>query len=117
MPFTPVLPVLTCFGETPFSPVSVKEAWRYDEAQQKLELEMMNEAGQITNRYIKGDERSFTIIAYPVPEIGGNYEEIFREIVKINTLDYHMYERIQQKIIDALDTCTVGISKGKRSKM
>lgn len=101
------------FGETPFSPVSVKEAWRYDEAQQKLELEMMNEAGQITNRYIKGDERSFTIISYPVPEIGGNYEEIFREIVKINTLDYHMYERIQQKIIDALDTCQWVSVKGK----
>lgn len=101
------------FGETPFSPVSVKEAWRYDEAQQKLELEMMNEAGQITNRYIKGDERSFTIIAYPVPEIGGNYEEIFREIVKINTLDYHMYERIQQKIIDVLDTCQWVSVKGK----
>ena len=101
------------FGETPFSPVSVKEAWRYDEAQQKLELEMMNEAGQITNRYIKGDERSFTIIAYPVPEIGGNYEEIFREIVKINTLDYHMYERIQQKIIDVLDTCQWVSVKGR----
>ncbi len=101
------------FGETPFSPVSVKEAWRYDEAQQKLELEMMNEAGQITNRYIKGDERSFTIIAYPIPEIGGDYEEIFQEIVKINTLDYHMYERIQQKIIDTLDTCQWVSVKGK----
>ena len=59
--------------------MSVKEAWEYSEAQQKLEIEMSNEAGQITNRYIRGDERSFTIIAYPVPEIGGNYEEIFRE--------------------------------------
>lgn len=55
------------FGEAPFSPVSVKEAWQFSDAQQKLEIEMQNEAGQITNRYIKGDERSFTIIAYPVP--------------------------------------------------
>ena len=101
------------FGEAPFSPVSVKEAWEYSEAQQKLEIEMSNEAGQITNRYIRGDERSFTIIAYPVPEIGGNYEEIFREIVKINTLDYQLYQKIQQTIIDTLDTCEWVAVKGK----
>lgn len=101
------------FGEAPFSPVSVKEAWECTEAQQKLELEMANETGQITNRYIKGDERSFTIIAYPMPEIGGNYEEIFREIVKINTLDYKLYEKIQQTIIDTLDTCEWVSVKGK----
>ena len=75
------------FGEAPFSPVSKPEAYTLNETQQKLQTELDNESGQIVNRYIKGDERSFTIIAYPVPEIGGNYEEIFREIVKINTLD------------------------------
>ncbi len=35
-------------------------------------------------------------------------ETIFREIpeiVKINTLDYKQYERIQQTIIETLDTC------------
>ena len=53
----------------------------------------------------KGEERSFTIIAYPVPEIGGNFPEIFDEIVKINTLDYKLYEKIQQTIIETLDTC------------
>ena len=94
------------FGEAPFSPVSVKEAWQFSDAQQKLEIEMQNEAGQITNRYIKGDERSFTIIAFPVPDIGEHFEEIFTETVKINTLDYHTYQRIQQTIIDALDKGT-----------
>ena len=101
------------FGETPFSPVSVKEAWQFSEAQQKLEIEMLNEAGQITNRYIKGDERSFTIIAYPVPEIGGDYQEIFRQIVKINNLDYQLYQKIQQTIIDTLDTAEWVSVKGK----
>lgn len=93
------------FGEAPFSPARSENAWSFTEAQQKLELELANESGQITNRYIRGDERSFTIIAYPVPEIGGDYEQIFREIVKINTLDYELYQRIQQTIIDTLDTC------------
>ena len=101
------------FGEAPFSPVSVKEAWQFSDVQQKLEIEMQNEAGQITNRYIKGDERSFTIIAYPVPEIGGDYEEIFHQIVKINTLDYQLYQKIQQTLIDTLDTAEWVSVKGK----
>ena len=114
--FTLVQPALRYFGEALFSPVSVKEAWQFSDVQQKLEIEMQNEAGQITNRYIKGDERSFTIIAYPVPEIGGDYEEIFRQIVKINTLDYQLYQKIQQTLIDTLDTAEWVSVKGKRSK-
>ena len=101
------------FGENPFSPISKPEAYALSETQQKLQTELDNESGQIVNRYIKGDERSFTIIAYPVPEIGGNYEEIFREIVKINTLDYKKYQKIQQTIIDTLDTCEWVEIKGK----
>lgn len=91
------------FGEIPFSPENKPDAWTLSEAQQKLMVEIDNESGQIVNRYIRGDERSFTIIAYPLPEIGENYPEIFREIVKINTLDYKLYERIQQAIIESLD--------------
>ena len=66
----------------------------YLEKQQKLQVHLNNESGQITNRYIRGDERSFTIIAYPVPAIGEKFEEIFRETVKINTLDYNLYQEI-----------------------
>jgi leucyl aminopeptidase (aminopeptidase T) len=101
------------FGEMPFSPVNKPEALAINEAQQKLQLELDNESGQIVNRYIKGDERSFTIIAYPVPEIGENFPEIFREIVKINTLDYALYQEIQQTIIETLDTCEWVEIKGK----
>lgn len=101
------------FGEEPFSPVTTPEAWTLTETQQKLQVELDNESGQIVNRYIKGDERSFTIIAYPVPEIGADFPEIFEEIVKINTLDYKLYERIQQTIIETLDTCQWVEIKGK----
>ena len=101
------------FGEAPFSPVSKPEAYTLNETQQKLQTELDNESGQIVNRYIKGDERSFTIIAYPVPEIGGDYEEIFRQIVKINTLDYQLYQKIQQTLIDTLDTAEWVSVKGK----
>ena len=73
------------------------------EKQEELSLTFDSRQSQIVNEYIRGDERSFTIIAYPVPEIGEKYEEIFDEIVKINTLDAHVYEKVQQTLIDALD--------------
>ena len=105
--------VIETFGEKPFSPVNKEECWTFSEAQQKLQVELDNESGQIVNRYIKGEERSFTIIAYPIPEIGENFQDIFREIVKINTLDYKKYQKIQQTIIDTLDTCEWVEIKGK----
>lgn len=105
--------VVEIFGETPFAPVSCEDCVGLTEKQQKLLVHMNNEAGQIANRYIKGEERSFTAIAYPVPEIGEKFEEIFRETVKINTLDYNLYQRIQQTLIDALDQGTKVYIKGK----
>lgn len=95
--------VIETFGEVPFEPVSKKESVHLSPKQQKLKVHYSNESGQITNRYIIGEERSFTIISYPLPEIGENYREIFRETVKINTLDYEKYQKIQQHLIDALD--------------
>lgn len=105
--------VIEIFGEKPFSPKANKDALSFNEKQQKLQVRYDNEAGQITNRYIIGEERSFTIIAYPVPEIGEQFEEIFRETVKINTLDYRKYQRIQQHLINALDQGTRVHVKGK----
>ena len=95
--------VMEIFGEHPFMPESCPAALRLDAKQQEIMVTYNSEAGQLVNRYIPGDQRSFTIIAWPIPEIGDNYEEIFREIVKINNLDYHLYQGIQQKLIDALD--------------
>ena len=91
------------FGEKPFSPEHKEEAVKLTKKQEELSLQYDSRSGQITNTYIPGDERSFTIVAYPVPEIGERYEEIFDEIIRINTLDAEVYERVQQTIIDALD--------------
>ena len=96
--------VIEVFGEEPFSPENKERAVKYNEKQQKICVYEMNMAGQMINEYIKGEERSFTIIAYPIPEIGDRFEEIFAETVKLNTLDYKLYQTIQQKIIDVLDT-------------
>lgn len=95
--------VIEIFGEKPFVPESRDAVYHLSEKQQQLMVKMNNEAGQLTNQYIIGKERSFTIIAFPVPEIGADFPQIFRETVKINTLDYALYQRLQQTIIDALD--------------
>ena len=94
------------FGEEPFTPVSKSEAVKLNDKQKEISLEYDSKSSQIVNSYIPGDERRFTIVAYPVPEIGDQYEEIFDEIIKINTLDAKVYEKVQQTIIDALDQGT-----------
>ena len=95
--------VIEVFGEVPFSPENKEQALKLNEKQQQLSVYDMSMSGQLTNQYIIGEERSFTIIAYPVPEIGEKFREIFAETVKINTLDYTLYQNMQQKMIDVLD--------------
>ena len=95
--------VIETFGEKPFSPKASAEAPVYSDEQKELALLYDSRSGQITNEYIKGEERSFTIVAYPVPEIGERYAEIFDEVIRINTLDAGVYEKVQQTLIDALD--------------
>ena len=101
------------FGEAPFEPVMKNGACRYNVKQQKLEAEFANLQAAVTEQYIKSSEISFTIIAFPTPDIGDNYEEIFNEIMKVNTLDNDLYRKIQQKIIDTLDLGTYVYIRGK----
>lgn len=95
--------VMEIFGEEPFAPVQKPESVVLTEKQEKLSVLFDSKSGQLTNQYIKGDERSFTIVAYPVPEIGAQYKEIFDEVIRINTLDANVYKNVQQALIDALD--------------
>lgn len=98
--------VMEVFGEKPFEPQAKPEALKLNEKQQANQVLLNSRTGQIVNEYVRGDERSFTIIAFPVPDIGDQFEEIFAETVKINTLDYKTWQRIQQKLIDEMDTGT-----------
>ncbi len=94
------------FGEEPFVPEVKEEVLTLSEKQRELSVSFDSRQSQMVNNYIPGDERSFTIIAYPVPEIGDKYEEIFDEIIRINTLDANVYEKVQQTLIDVLDQGT-----------
>lgn len=95
--------VIEVFGEEPFSPAVREANVRLNEKQRQLSIYERSEFGQMLNRAIVAEERSFTIIAYPVADIGEQFEEIFAETVKLNTLDYILYRDMQQKMIDVLD--------------
>ena len=105
--------VVETFGEKDFEPVNKPENLKLSEEQNALWVEYRTQAGALQREYIIEEERSFTIIAFPVPEIGECFEELFRETIRINTLDYKMYQEIQQTIIDALNTATHCEVKGK----
>ncbi len=95
--------VMEVYGETPFSPVSKPEAADYTAKQQKIRQEYQAQTSLLGNEYMPGDQISFTIISYPVPAIGAQYEEIFDATVQVNTLDSSKYEQIQTTLIHALD--------------
>ena len=96
--------VVETFGEEDFEPVNKKEAAHLDKRQIKLDRELSQKFAGISYSYIKSDETSFTIIAYPIPTIGEQFNEIFAETVRCNTLSNDAYTKIQQAMIDELDT-------------
>ncbi len=95
--------VMETFGEEPFPYVNKPEAYQLSEKQKRLSVELSSQSAELVNQYIRGEERSFAIISWPTPEIGADFAEIFRETIRINTLDYEEYKAIQGALIDALD--------------
>lgn len=95
--------VMEVFGEEPFAPTPKEEAIKANEKYQKLMVEYTSAFRQMQAEYIREEERSFTIIAFPTPAIGEPFPEIFSEIIRINTLDYKLYQQLQQTLIDTLD--------------
>ena len=112
--------VVETFGEADFNPVMKKDALHLTAEQNKLWVEYRSRMGELQREYIPSEERSFTIIAFPVPEIGPVFRELFSETIRINTLDYMLYRNVQQAIIDTLDTadyCEIKGMNGNRTDL
>ncbi len=105
--------VIETFGEETFLPEAKDSIIRLSDEQEKIFTELSSKSGQIANTYVPGDKYSFTIIAYPLPGIGDNFEEIFSETVKVNTLSNETYTKIHQAIIDVLDVADKVVVKGR----
>ncbi len=101
------------FGETPFSPIVKNSVLTLSKEQQELSRKMMSRNTRTYYQYYKRDQASFCIIAFPSPEIGEQFPEIFAATLKINLLDSMHYAEIQQKIIDVLDKADYVNVKGK----
>ncbi len=91
------------FGEESFSPRSKENELLFSDYQEKLRAEYRREAAEIVLRFMPEEETSFAIIAWPVPDIGGDYLEILDEMIEINTLPCEKYYDIQKGLTDALD--------------
>ncbi len=104
--------VVETFGEPDFEPVAKPECCKLDAQQENLMNAYRNESGMLAMNYIKDEETSFTIIAYPLPSIGEEFDAIFAETVKVNNLDNEEYKKIQQAIIDVLDSGETAVIRG-----
>ena len=76
--------VVETFGEKEFEPVNKPESLKMTDEQSALLVENRTQMGQLQRQYIIEEERSFTIIAFPIPEVGDCFEELFRETIQIN---------------------------------
>ncbi len=101
------------FGDLPFMPETKKECLKFSDEQQKLFQIHQNDIVRIQDKYVPQKELSFTLISFPCPEIGKNFEQVFEDILEVNMLDTDKYELIQQKIIDVLDEADYVHVKGK----
>ncbi|MCF7919606.1 MAG: aminopeptidase [Candidatus Cloacimonetes bacterium] len=103
------------FGEELFSPEQKKECLKMSPEQQKMMQQLSMQRSQIIDKYAPRSETSFCIIGFPVPEIGGQFADIFENTADINMLDSDHWQTIQQKIIDILDKAEYVEVKGKDS--
>lgn len=95
--------VVEVFGEPEFVPVNKKEAVQSSRRTEKCQRDAAREISLMTQEFVRQEETSFTIIAFPLPSVGENFEAVFRETIRVNTLDNEAYKSMQQVLIDALD--------------
>jgi len=108
--------VVEPYGEKPFAPKETKGRCSFDKLQNRQVTKYRQKFTDLYNEAVIGENRSFTIISFPLPEIAEDaktYGEIFDETIRLNTLDYRLYQTIQGKIIDALNVCDHVIVKGR----
>ncbi len=100
------------FGENCFDLKNGSEIYPKSAELSKIHSDFDTMSSNLFWKYF-GKDTSFCMISYPCPEIGDDFEEIFKETIHINTLDNSMYEKIHQSIIDVLDTASFVHVTGK----
>lgn len=101
------------FGRKPFGPKMKTANLKLEKDQQPLYQKLNMEVVKLSQKYMSRAETSFCIVAFPTPEVGDKFEKIFEETIKINMLESLHCQKIQQKMIDILDTADKAHIKGK----
>jgi len=101
------------FGNKPFNPEAKPVCLKLTEEQIELDNIFDNECNEIHEKHIPYSKMSSSMITFPSPEIGSNFEAVFEDMMEINTLDNDKYEVIQQKMIDVLDKADFVHIKGR----
>ena len=95
--------VMESFGAPVFEPVEEPARLRFTTHQAEVYGHYQNSVQLLVHEFVREEERSFTIIAWPLPTIGPDFEAIFRETEAVNTLSSAAYRPVQECLITALD--------------
>lgn len=95
--------VMESFGAPAFEPVEEPARLRFTTHQSEVYGHYQNSVQLLVHEFVREEERSFTIIAWPLPTIGPDFEAIFRETEAVNTLSSAAYRPVQERLIAALD--------------
>lgn len=99
------------FDEKPFAPQMTATLMPTPE-QDALYAKVSNELDRLYEAAV-GTNTVFTMVAYPSPAIGEHFEEIFDEMIQINTMDKVHHEKAQNSLINALDKGQSVFIKGR----
>jgi len=91
------------FGAPSFVPQNHPLIPKYNDAQMVLMQAYQNSLYSIRLKHIPSIVWGFSIIAFPSAEIGEQFENIFEDTLKINSLDSKDWSSVQAKLIDVLD--------------
>lgn len=95
--------VMESFGAAAFEPKNKAGSLRFTPHQAEVYGRCQNSQQLLVHEFVREEERSFTIISWPLPSIGPDFEAIFRETEEVNTLSSDIYRPVQEKLIAALD--------------
>ena len=95
--------VMESFGAPAFEPVEEPARLRFTTHQSEVYGHYQNSVQLLVHEFVREEERSFTIIAWPLPTIGPDFEAIFHETEEVNTLSSAAYRPVQERLIAALD--------------
>ena len=95
--------VIYTHGEHALQPDEGSRNWKTKLEQKKRDLE---------SQWIRPSEISFCKVAFPNLLVGERFEEIFEDFFQMNVEESEPFEKLQQVLIDGLDTCDIAEIKG-----